>query len=323
MSALDMDYSVYAYPTAATPVDITPAVTALEWGDLSSELAARAVITLAAVSVAGLDMADAAKFNTDIAVLVNGVVTFEGIIWDCTLTSGRELRLSCYDRLIYLTGSRDSAYFPAGNTTQSVISHICAKWDMPLTYTYMNCVHTRLSYRAISVADQITRTLDAAASMVGAAYMLRMESGRLHIGVRGEGGVKCEIVSASALSYTHRRTLSDLVTRVIVVTGDGDGPIKTSATLDGDTSLGILQQVVDGAGTSLKDARAQAEQLLRERGTPAETISLECLDVAALRRGDMVRVELGSISGAFDVLGVTHTDSRTMRLELSRHVEMN
>ena len=37
----------------------------------------------------------------------------------------------------------------------------------------------------------------------------------------------------------------------------------------------------------------------------------------------MVRVELGSISGAFDVLGVTHTDSRTMRLELSRHVEMN
>ena len=81
----------------------------------------------------GLDMADAAKLNTDIAVLVNGVVTFEGIIWDCTLTSGRELRLSCYDRLIYLTGSRDSAYFPAGNTTQSVISHICAKWDMPLT----------------------------------------------------------------------------------------------------------------------------------------------------------------------------------------------
>ncbi len=318
-----LSYGVYAYPTAATPVELTPAVTGLEWGDLSGELAARAVLTLAAVSVDGLELADALKLNTDVAILANGARVFEGVIWDCTLTDGRELRLTCYDRLIYLTGSRDSAYFPAGNTTQSVVSHICAKWDVPLDYTYASCTHARLSYRALSVAEQLTRTLDAAAAATGQAYMLRMEGGRLRVGARGEGGARCEIVSAAALSYAHRSTLSELVTRVVVVTGDGDDPVRTCATLDGDISLGILQQVVDAAGTSLSDARAQAEQLLRERGAPAEAIELECLDVPALRRGDRVRVELGSLSGEFDVLGVTHSDSRTMRLELGRHAAID
>lgn len=319
MSAYDTGLRVYAYPDPAAPVDITPAVTSLEWGDASGELAARAVITLAALDIAQIDLAKAARLNTDIAITAGGASVFEGVIWDCTLTSGRELRISCYDRLIYLTGSRDSSYFSAGNTTHSVVSHICAKWDMPLEYTYASCTHASLSYRALSVAEQLKRTLDAAAAVTGEGYMLRMEGDRLHVGRRGEGGVKCEIARASAVSYTHRRTLSDIVTRVVVVTGDGEGPVKTSATLDGDTSLGIIQQVVDGAGMSLKDARAQAEQLLRERGAPEETITLKCLDMPALRRGDRVRVELGSISGEFDVLSAIHTDARVMSLELGRH----
>ena len=141
------------------------------------------------------------------------------------------------------------------------------------------------------------------------------------MGGLGEGGVKCLIDRARLAGYSHRRSMNGQVTRVVVTSGAQSGPVKTRAVVDGDTTLGILQEVVDGAGMSLRDARTQAEGIIAERGAPGETISLECVDEPSLRRGDRVRVEAGSLSGEFDVAGVTHSHRRSMRLELSRHEE--
>lgn len=314
MSAGLGGYQVFIYPEGGQARDITGAVLTLEWGDLAGELAGRAVLTLAAGSAA-----PQLRLNTPISILARGSVVFGGVIWDSALIDGRRLRLCCYDRLIFLTGSRDSSYFPAGMNTERVIDSICRRWDVELRYTYSNCTHGRLNYRGVTVAEQITRTLDAARAICARQYMLRMEDGRLHVGARGEGGAKCRIGRARLKTYTHRRDMNGLVTRVIVTTGSGEGPVKTSAVVDGDTTLGILQAVVDGAGISLKDARSQAQGMISERGAPGETITLECLDEPALRRGDRVRVDAGSLSGEFDVLGVTHSHTLTMRLELARH----
>lgn len=80
--------------------------------------------------------------------------------------------------------------------------------------------------------------------------------------------------------------------------------------------------MVEGAGASLKDAREQARLLLAERGAPTETISMQCIDIPKLRRGDAIEVNAGGISGTYDVLGVSHDRALTMKLELSRHVEL-
>lgn len=308
-------YQVFVYPEGAEARELTGAVLELEWGDPAGELAARAVITLAAERAGGL------KFNVPLVILADGRAVFEGVIWEVALTDGRRLRLCCYDRLIYLTGSRDSAYFPAGLTTRQVLESICRRWNVELKYTYCECTHGRLNLRGMTVAAQLTRTLDAARALCARRYMLRMEDGALHVGGLGEGGVKCLIDRARLTGYSHRRGMNGLVTRVVVTSGAQGGPVKTRAVVDGDTTLGILQEVVDGAGMSLRDARAQAEGMIAERGTPGETISLECVDEPSLRRGDRVRVEAGSLSGEFDVAGVTHSHRRTMRLELSRHEE--
>lgn len=319
MSRMDTDYAVYTYGEGGQVYDLTPAVESLEWGDPEGELAARASITLAAVNTGGLDIARAAMLNSDIAILAGGVRVFEGVIWDYTLTDGRHVRLACYDRLIYLTGSRDSCYFAAGSTTESVVSAICARWDMPLRYTYASCRHAALSYRALTVAQQLTHTLDAAHAMCGERYMLRMEDGTLHVGRRGEDAPQLTIVRAQTMGYFHRATMSGLVTRVAIQTGTAGGPVRTSAVLDGDTTLGVLQEVVDAQGTSLDEAREQAQLLLDERGAPGETISIECIDQPTLRRGDRVNMDTGSLSGEFDVLSVLHASNRSMRLTVARH----
>lgn len=305
----------------ALPRELTGYVSALEWGDLSGELAARAVITLDD-RAGDMDIAELVRLNADISVLVDGECAFEGLIWDCTLTDGRQMRLVCYDRLIFLTGSRDSAYFPAGMSTARVLDSICRRWDMPLICTYPGCTHGRLNYRSMTVAEQITRTLDAARAVCGRDYMLRMEDGALRVGERGAGGTAARISADMLIGSTHRRDMNGMVTRVKVISADGDSPVRTYATLDGDTSVGILQEVVEGAGASLKDAREQARLLLAERGAPTETISMQCIDIPKLRRGDAIEVNAGGISGTYDVLGVSHDRALTMKLELSRHVEL-
>lgn len=319
MSGGGIDYAVFTYGESAQAYDLTPAVIDIEWGDPEGELAARAVITLAAVHAGAVDIARAAMLNSDISIIAGGARVFTGVIWDYTLTDGRYVRLICYDRLIYLTGSRDSCYFAAGSTTESVADAICSRWDMPLRYTYAICRHPALSYRSMTVAQQLTRTLDAAHDMCGERYMLRMEGDTLHIGRRGESDAGLTITRAAATGYTHRSTMNGLVTRVAILTGGTDGPVKTGEVLDGDTALGVLQEVVDAQGVTHGEAREQAELLLKERGAPGETISVQCIDSPALRRGDMVRIETGSLSGGFDVLSVMHSSDGMMRLSVARH----
>lgn len=320
MTAPEFEYRIFTYPEAARPVEITKAVISLEWGDLKAELAAHAVLTLAALKADELDMADAVKLNTEISILVNKATVFQGVIWDYTISGSGTIRINCYDRLIYLSGSRDNAYFPRGSTTENVISSICSKWSIPLVYTYRNCSHAGLSYRALTIAEQLRRTLDATRAICGVDYMLRLEDGRLHVGERGGGGAVCTLRHSSAIDYTHRLSLDDMVTRVVISSMEKNGPIRTGAALDGDITFGVLQAVVDGVGISAMDARRQAETLLNEHGRPAECISVECIDVPALRRGDRVSVDMDTLSGEYDVLGIAHSGASVMRAELGRHM---
>ena len=122
------------------------------------------------------------------------------------------------------------------------------------------------------------------------------------------------------ISYTHRRDMSGLVTRVAITTGSS-GPVRVREVFDGDTSLGILQEVVDASGATLSDARTQARRLLIERGTPVETIEVACQDEPTLRRGDRVTISAGSLAGEYDVLGVMHDRLLSMQMELARHTD--
>lgn len=310
--------SVFVYDGARW-AELTGAVIGIEWGDMKSELAACAYITLNACP-GGVDIAHSARLNAPVSVFAYGKSVFSGVIWDYELTDGRRVRMTCYDRLIFLMGSTDSAYFRAGMSTPRVLESICRRWDVPLSCTYTGIRHGALSYRGVSVAGQLISTLDAAQTVCGDKYMLRMEGGTLCAGVRGAGGVKHTIGSARVVSYTHRRNMSGLITRVAVMTG-GDGAVRTREVLDGDTSMGVLQAVVDSSGMTLSDARTQARRLLSERGVPEETIAVECADVPSLRRGDRIRLDAGSLAGEYDVLGVIHDRLLSMRLDIARHAD--
>lgn len=310
--------SVFVYD-GDTPLDLTKAVIGLEWGDMKGELAARAVLRMNA-RMGGAELAEYARLNAPISILAYGREVFSGVIWDYSLIDGRTVNMVCYDRLIFLSGSADSAYFPAGLNTRRVLESICRRWDMPLKYDYTGCTHGRLSYRAQSVASQIISTLDAAQTVCGDKYMLRMEGGTLHVGLRSEGKPVCDVSRARLISYTHRRDMSGLVTRVAITTGSS-GPVRVREVFDGDTTLGILQEVVDASGATLSDARTQARRLLIERGTPVETIEVACQDEPTLRRGDRITISAGSLAGEYDVLGVMHDRLLSMRMELARHTD--
>lgn len=300
-----------------TPIDVSEYVCALKWGDMKDELAARAQIDMHA-RMGGRELSDLVRLNAPIEVWVSDTRAFFGTVWDYTLTDGRGVRMNCYDRMIFLSGSADSAYFSAGFATQRVIESICRRYGVPLKYTYKSITHGRISYRARNVADQIVSALDAAKSISGAGYYLRMEGDMLHVGAMGEGGIACAIDRAQALGYTFGRGMDNLITRAVVISGS-DSALRVRETINGDTTLGLIQAVVDSAGQSISDARAQALKLLRERGTPNETVEIECTDTPTLRRGDRVRIDVDGMEGEYDVLGVMHDRAIKMQLTLKRH----
>ena len=311
-----MSISVLLY-NDGTPIDLSEYVCALEWGDMKGELAARAQIDIPA-QVGGRELSDLAKLNAPLEILISDTRVFSGIVWDYTLLDGRNVRMNCYDRMIFLSGSTDFAYFSAGYSTRRIIESICRRRDVPLNYTYKSTTHGRISYRARNVADQIVSTLDAAKSICGTDYFMRMEGNTLHVGAMGEGDAVCAIDRARATGYKYGRSMDNLITRAVVISGS-DSALRVRETLDGDTTLGILQAVVDSAGQSISDARAQAREMLRGRGTPEETIEIECTDTPTLRRGDRVRIDVDGIEGQYDVLGVMHDRAIKMQLTLKRH----
>lgn len=322
MNVRENTYKAIALLQDGSTIVLNPAIQQMGWQDPTDEVAQRATISLAQTKTPKGWLNSLLPLCTYIQIEGNEKVVFEGIAWDWEHESSdsREISLVCYDRFIYAQNSKTFAYFAAGKTTKDIITQICTDNGIECDYQWDSATHDRIVFRGTYISDQILEVLQSAQKLLGKRPVATFEGNRLV--VRGEGyNDKIYFFEAaeSVLGTSERMTMDGLVTQVAIYGAeDKEDRRKLEAVVPGKTEYGVLQDVVlMTSSTTMDQANAEAEGILKDKGKPQFSGTIETPDVPEIRKGWKIRVEADGYSGYYIVRGVTHNaESRTMVMDL-------
>lgn len=304
-------------------IEITSLVSQMQWSDPAEELSQRASFVIANFKSELGYISDIIKLCDRIYIYANKEKVFSGIVWDWEYLSSlkKEIRITAYDQMIYLTKSKMYSYFSSGQSTKSIIENICSEWEIPLKYEWESHTHGNIKNSSKIISECILEVLDEAQTKIESKYVIYFDNDTLYIRSIGYNKDVFFFNAKNVIKTKNKNTLNNLVTKVIVYgkeEKEGRPPIEGIET--GKTEYGILQEIVSvSCNTSLDDAKKQAQNILNERGKPKETYTLNTPDIPFLRKGWKIKVEAGNLSGFFYVKGVTHDAiNTTMEMEVFR-----
>lgn len=127
--------------------------------------------------------------------------------------------------------------------------------------------------------------------------------------------------TGNVINTRNSLSLQNLVTKVMIVGKSEEEQITPIIeSVEGNTEYGLLQEIViKDTNKTLDDAKKEADNILKEKGKPNETIEVSTIDVPILRKGDKIKVTAGNLKGCFFIEGITHNAvNKTMDMELSR-----
>ena len=330
-------YAVELITESGNIYDLTPALIKMDWEESINEMAQRATIVLQQKKAGGAWLHGLAKINCIIRIKGKwnnaarpddkqaGMLLFEGTIWDWSYASGinKELTLTAYDNLMRLNRSKDFFYYTAGMNTQTLIADICDEWGIPLSYEWEHGItHQKKAFRGKkTIADMIIGLLDEASEKTGEKYVLYYKGNQLAIKGYGTNRPVYLLDQSGTVSTNNKLTINNLVTKVKVFGRQDDaGRSQVEAIVEGDLSFGVLQEIVlRDNNKTLAEAKAEANVILGNRGSPEEMIKWDGPDLPFLRKGDKVEIKAGNLLGFFYIEGIMHFgDTRRMTLTLTR-----
>lgn len=321
-------YTVAIATKAGNKYDVTEVMTELTLVESKGELAQRVMLSLANVKHEGSFVSGLFGVRDRVFVYADtgsgSKEVFRGFIWEKTYNSRVEklLTYTCYDNLIYFMGSEDSIYFPAGKSTKAVFETLCNRWGISMDYKYSTINHPKLPLSGNLADIFIDELLDKVKKQTGKKYVLRSSQDKMEILPIGSNATIYEFnKEENAISTSSTITMSDMVTKVII-TGKEDknerAPVE--ATVEGNTkNYGTLQRVLSRAeGTTIAAIKSEANELIKEKGKPNITFSLDAVDIPWVRKGDKIKAAAGDMVGHFIVDSVSHDySSKTMTMEVT------
>lgn len=248
---------------------------------------------------------------------------FRGFVWEQPYKSSteKELTLICYDQLIYFQRSEESIYFSSGKSTKSICESICSDWGVNLEYTYESITHGKMPLRGTLSDLFLTDLLAPVKKQTGKRFVIRSEKDVVKImPAAGNADIYEIIAGKNAIDTNSVITMEGMVTKVkILGEEDNNGRSSVEAAAEGDVSLyGTLQKIVTrNTDTSLSDAKAEAEETIKEKGLPQKTWEVRAVDIPWVRKGDKVWVSAGNLHGNYIVLGVAREISKEKIMTLT------
>ena len=309
--------------------ELDDAIQSLAWEEQEGQLAQKATIGIAAdCKVDGDNIRSLLKINRLIRIYgswgTEKQLLFEGTIWEWEYShsQNKELSIIVYDPMIRLQQSKDFKYFSAGLTTPAILETICGDWGITLDYKWeQQITHEKKVFNCEAVSDMIINLLNEVSQQTGSHYIAFYKEGKLQIAAYGMNTEMYLFEEKSTISTTDKLSMNNLVTRVkILGKADDDGRSSVEAMVDGNLEFGILQEVIRrDSDKDIEKAKAEAQQTLKEKGQPEETIMATAPDLPFLRKGDAIEMAAGNLSGIFYILGVSHNaTTRQMTMTLMR-----
>lgn len=327
MSEIDLsrvEYKVIAVLSTGELLQLDEVAENIAWEENEKELATRLNLTLRDVPFQDGRLSDKLALCTVVYLYADWgeemQEIFQGKVWEWSHSriDDDPIVLTCYDLLFYLQKSTSSKYYAKGKKTKAIIEDILKSWKVPLgEYTGPNVAHKKILYKNKTISAMIFDTLDKAKKLDGGKGILRAAYGKAEVITYGGNdtvyGFNAEV---NIYSASDKFSMTELVTRVII-TGKDDkkGRPKVKATLNGKTEYGILQAVQSKGTGSLKAAKKEAKNLLKEKGKPKRTITIEAPDFPLIRKGTKVFLELDREKGYFIVKGISHNATQ-MKMQM-------
>lgn len=326
MAEIDISNLKYKIAIITEAEEIMPLnnfIQSCTWQDQNKELSQRASITLANTKTEQGFLHELLPLCTGISIQAAGKQCFKGIIWEWEYTSAlqKNIQITAYDRMMYLTKSKGNSYYTAGKSTSAIVQDICSQWGIDCSYNWTSITHTKTPYKNKTISDQIITTLDECQRKTDSKYVAIMVDDVFEIKARGSNSDVFIFTPKSIMSTKDRFSMINLITNVAIGgKEDKEGRIRIEDNVPGDTKYGLLQEVINrDSNTTLADARAEAQQLINDKGKPEETISIESIDIPFLRKGDKVKIKAGNLLDTFYVTSITHDAvRRTMNMEVER-----
>lgn len=315
----------------STKYDVTGAVTKQDRRENDGEIAQRVSVTLANAKVDGQYISGIISVRDRVFIYANdgqkNEEVFRGFVWERNYASKlkKELTLTCYDNLIYFQESEEYQYFSAGYSTKSVCSTICKKWGIVLHYNYTSITHPKLPLRGNLSDIFLTDLLDEVRKKTGHKSVMRSKQDAVHIDKVGSNEVVYKLYSGAngnAIETSSNITMQGMITKVVILgKEDDDDRASVETTVNGKTdAYGTLQKILSvSSGTTLAEVKAEANEILKDKGTPKQTFSITAVDIPWIRKGDKVEVRAGDLSGYFIVTSISHYgNDKTMTMEAER-----
>lgn len=322
-------YTAYIVTASGTRYQLDEAKTNMTLTQGEKNLAAQVDITLCNAKVNGTLLSEQIRVKDRIYMYADSgegaQEVFCGFIWEkgCKSDVEKEITLTCYDNLIYLENSKDNFYFTKGQQTSGILAAVASKWGIQLIFEYESITHPKTNFRGERISDIFIGLLDEVKKETGIKYVVCSEKDIVYIKKTGINKIVYQLErKKNALSADRKTSLSGVVTKVII-TGNQDDEERAPilATVEGDiTQYGTLQDIISkDKDTSLEDAQKEAEQLLKDKGSPAEQLDIRAVDIPWVKKGDLVKLTTDLLDGDFIVKSTEHDISqKIMTLELER-----
>lgn len=322
-------YTVTAHGADGTTYGLTNATIDLMIDEPKSGLANKVTFSLRNAAVGTKKLRDVLSLKMRITVTANDGETkkqvFSGFLWSIKHTGGVEKTLQCiaFDPLIYPQKSKDCMYFSAGKSTHSVCATICEKWGLKLQFAYQSITHPKLPLNNKYISDMLIEVLDASKNQHGKKYVIRFESDVVKILTVGSNTTVYGFArKKSMIGGSSEISLDGVITRVAIAgTADDNDRQPIEATVSGKTSqYGTLQDIITRqTDTTLTEAKAEAGEILKEKGTPKPTYNRTLPDVPWVHKGDKINISDEELNADCIVLSVTHdAKHKTMEVEVEK-----
>jgi len=254
VDVITIDYDVELVEETGRRFDLNTALLGLELAEYAGELAQRATVTVANMSMLGTWFMGIAKINCLVFIYAkrNGEkreLLFQGTVWDWHYKSAinKELEITAYDPAIRLMRNKEHYYYNEGMTTQAIIGDICNRWGIPFSYQWeRSIVHGSKTFMGKkNIAEAIISLLDEVKRQTGERYVIYYRDNELQIRAFGTNAEVYLLNRDVTVSTSHKMTINNLVTKVkILGRQDKEGRMPVEATVEGDTRFGVMQEIV-------------------------------------------------------------------------------
>lgn len=326
MKVSDTNYELIVVAEDGKQYDISDFAEDLGWAENEKELATTITFT---VGTDDETLHETIKIGRIVAVLSGGTERARAVINKAKVKVANNkttVTVTAYDELYSLQTSEDQYYFSAGMTTKTIINQILSECGISISnYSGADVTHERLVFRSGSIADTILDILDDAEKKGGASSTIRATQGQFEVVPKGSNETIFIFDEDDTVSAEQETSIADLITRVKVV-GQEDkttGIPAVEAVLNGLTQFGVRQKIYRREkDATAAEAQSAAQKILDEKGIIKKTQTVQAPDAPELRRGDIIHVDIGELSGDFFVTGIRHAaDSGTMTMNIKSCTE--